>query len=84
MLEVERTATDAELKVAYRKAAMRCHPDRNPGDEAAEAEFKELNAAYDCLKDPQKRAAYDRFGHAAFENGGFSAAGAIWRPIISA
>lgn len=68
-LEVERTVSDGELKTAYRKAAMRWHPDRNPGDAAAEARFKELNAAYDCLKDPQKRAAYDRFGHAAFENG---------------
>jgi molecular chaperone DnaJ len=69
-LEVERSANDAELKSAYRKAAMKWHPDRNPGDAAAEARFKELNAAYDTLKDPQKRAAYDRFGHAAFENGG--------------
>lgn len=68
-LEVERTVSDGELKTAYRKAAMRWHPDRNPGDAAAETRFKELNAAYDCLKDPQKRAAYDRFGHAAFENG---------------
>ncbi len=70
-LEVERTANDGELKAAYRKAAMRWHPDRNPGDHEAEARFKELNAAYDTLKDPQKRAAYDRFGHSAFENGGF-------------
>lgn len=69
-LEVERTVSDGELKTAYRKAAMKWHPDRNPGDAAAEAKFKELNAAYDTLKDPQKRAAYDRFGHAAFEQGG--------------
>ncbi|GBD50857.1 molecular chaperone DnaJ [Methylopila sp. Yamaguchi] len=69
VLEVERTASDAELKAAYRKAAMRWHPDRNPGDHAAEAHFKEINAAYDCLKDADKRAAYDRFGHAAFEQG---------------
>lgn len=73
-LEVERSASDGELKVAYRKAAMRWHPDRNPGDHEAEANFKELNAAYDCLKDPQRRAAYDRFGHAAFENGGMGGA----------
>ncbi|MFD1705057.1 molecular chaperone DnaJ [Methylopila henanensis] len=75
ILEVERTATDAELKVAFRKSAMKWHPDRNPGDAAAEAKFKEVNAAYDCLKDPQKRAAYDRFGHAAFEQGGFGGGG---------
>ncbi|GLK57112.1 molecular chaperone DnaJ [Methylopila capsulata] len=75
VLEVERTASDAELKVAYRKAAMRWHPDRNPGDQAAEANFKEINAAYDCLKDADKRAAYDRFGHAAFEQGGMGGGG---------
>jgi len=75
VLEVERTAGDGELKAAYRKAAMRWHPDRNPGDAEAEARFKELNAAYDCLKDPQKRAAYDRFGHAAFEQGGMGGPG---------
>jgi molecular chaperone DnaJ len=69
-LGVSRTATEAELKAAFRKAAMQCHPDRNPGDKAAEAKFKDLNEAYQCLSDGQKRAAYDRFGHAAFENGG--------------
>ncbi|MFD1332536.1 molecular chaperone DnaJ [Methylopila musalis] len=70
VLEVERTVTEQELKVAFRKSAMRWHPDRNAGDPEAEARFKEVNAAYECLKDPQKRAAYDRFGHAAFEQGG--------------
>src|SRR5579871_548976 len=59
-----------EIKKAFRKLAMDHHPDRNPGDKQAEHKFKELNEAYDVLKDEQKRAAYDRFGHAAFENGG--------------
>ena len=70
VLSVTRTASDGELKSAFRKAAMVCHPDRNPGDAAAETKFKELNEAYQVLSDGQKRAAYDRFGHAAFENGG--------------
>jgi len=70
ILGVEKTASEAELKSAFRKAAMVHHPDKNPGDKAAEAKFKELNEAYQTLSDAQKRAAYDRFGHAAFENGG--------------
>lgn len=70
LLGVSRTATEAELKSAFRKLAMKHHPDKNPGDHAAEAKFKELNEAYQVLSDQQKRAAYDRFGHAAFENGG--------------
>src|SRR5258708_4163375 len=70
ILEVTRTATDGELKASYRKLAMKWHPDRNPGDKDCEAHFKEINEAYDVLKDEQKRAAYDRFGHAAFEQGG--------------
>jgi molecular chaperone DnaJ len=69
-LEVARDAGADELKKAFRKLAMQYHPDRNPGDKQAEARFKELNEAYDVLKDDQKRAAYDRFGHAAFEQGG--------------
>src|SRR5690606_21575494 len=69
-LEVERTVTEAGLKSAFRKLAMVCHPDRNPGDSAAEERFKEINEAYEVLKDGDKRAAYDRFGHAAFEQGG--------------
>lgn len=69
-LGVARTATDSEMKAAFRKAAMGCHPDRHPGDKTAEARFKEINEAYQTLTDGQKRAAYDRFGHAAFENGG--------------
>ncbi|MDR3407484.1 MAG: molecular chaperone DnaJ [Methylovirgula sp.] len=69
-LGVTRTCTEVELKSAFRKAAMQFHPDRNPGDKTCEVKFKEVNEAYQCLCDPQKRAAYDRFGHAAFEQGG--------------
>jgi molecular chaperone DnaJ len=74
-LECQKGATADVLKSAYRKLAMRFHPDKNPGDHTAEIKFKEINEAYDVLKDDQKRAAYDRFGHAAFE-GGMGAAGA--------
>jgi molecular chaperone DnaJ len=70
MLGVARTCTEVELKSAFRKAAMQFHPDRNPDDKTCEVKFKEVNEAYQCLSDPQKRAAYDRFGHAAFEQGG--------------
>ncbi len=68
-LEVSRDADGGTLKSAYRKMAMKYHPDRNPGDPECEARFKAINEAYDCLKDPQKRAAYDRFGHEAFTQG---------------
>jgi molecular chaperone DnaJ len=61
-----------ELKSAFRKAAMQCHPDRHPGDKQAETRFKELNEAYQHLSDAQKRAAYDRYGHAAFDQSGMS------------
>ncbi len=70
VLGVSRTVTEVEMKSAFRKAAMQCHPDRHPGDKQAEARFKELNEAYQHLSDPQKRAAYDRYGHAAFEQSG--------------
>src|SRR5690242_21961875 len=69
LLGVSKGAGAEDLKRAYRKLAMQWHPDRNPGDKAAEQKFKDINEAYDILKDDQKRAAYDRFGHAAFENG---------------
>ena len=76
VLGVTRTAKDVEIKAAFRKLAMQHHPDRNPGDKECEHRFKELNEAYDVLKDGDKRAAYDRFGHAAFEQGiGAGAAG---------
>src|ERR1700728_4197237 len=68
-LECQKSATVETLKGAYRKLAMQFHPDRNPGDASAEVKFKEISEAYDVLKDDQKRAAYDRFGHAAFEAG---------------
>ena len=73
-LSVERTASDSDIKAAFRKQAMQWHPDRNPGDNDAEHRFKEINEAYEILKDADKRAAYDRFGHAAFEHGGMGAA----------
>ncbi|WP_032113040.1 molecular chaperone DnaJ [Candidatus Paracaedibacter symbiosus] len=67
LLSIARTASADEIKKAYRKLAMKYHPDRNPGDKAAEEKFKEATEAYDVLKDEQKKAAYDRFGHAAFD-----------------
>ncbi len=70
VLGVERGASSAEIKAAYRKLAMKYHPDRNPDDDGAEHKFKEINEAYDVLKDEQKRAAYDQFGHAAFDGAG--------------
>ncbi len=82
ILAVERNASEQDLKSAFRKLAKDHHPDRNPGDKDAEQKFKELNEAYEVLKDPQKRAAYDRFGHAAFEGGmgGRGAGGAGFGP----
>src|SRR4030088_1336575 len=68
-LEVERNADESRLKAAFRKLAMKWHPDKNPGDASSELRFKEINEAYEVLKDGDKRAAYDRFGHAAFDQG---------------
>ena len=70
LLGVDRSCDEKALKSAFRKMAMQYHPDRNPGDKLSEAKFKEIGEAYEVLKDPQKRAAYDQFGHAAFEQGG--------------
>lgn len=72
VLNVERNASDIDLKKAYRKLALQFHPDRNPGDAAAEEMFKEAAEAYDVLSDPQKRQLYDRFGHQGLEGSGFS------------
>src|SRR3569833_1372252 len=69
ILGVDRSVDDSGLKSAFRRMAMKWHPDRNPGDKESELRFKEINEAYDVLKDEQKRAAYDRYGHAAFEHG---------------
>jgi molecular chaperone DnaJ len=69
VLGIKRGASDADIKAAFRRLAKELHPDRNPDDNTAEQKFKELNEAYEVLKDEQKRAAYDQFGHAAFEGG---------------
>src|SRR2546425_2460267 len=77
ILGVKRDADEEEIKKAYRKLAVKFHPDKNPGDKAAEESFKELGEAYEVLNDPQKRAAYDQYGHAAFDRraGGFGRGG---------
>src|SRR5260370_30488809 len=67
VLGVERSANEEEIKKAYRKLAVKYHPDKNPGDKSAEEKFKELGEAYEALNDPQTRAAYDQYGHAAFD-----------------
>ena len=77
VLGVEKTASDEEIKKAYRKLAMKYHPDHNPGDKEAEAKFKEAGEAYAVLSDKEKRAQYDQFGHAAFDQtaGGYGYGG---------
>src|SRR5664279_2773501 len=76
VLTVERGASGDEVKRAYRKLAVKFHPDKNPNDPHAEEQFKELGEAYDVLIDPDKRSAYDRFGHAAFAQGAGARGGA--------
>jgi molecular chaperone DnaJ len=91
ILMVERTASDEEIKKSYRKLAVKFHPDKNPGDKAAEEKFKELSEAYEALSDPQKKAAYDQYGHAAFDprarrgfgGGGFHDPFEIFREVFS-
>ena len=87
VLGVAKTATADEIKSAYRKLAMKYHPDRNPGDKAAEEKFKEAAEAYDVLHDPDKRQRYDQFGHQAFANGqggGYGPGGMSMDDIFSA
>ena len=69
LLGVDRNASDSEIKKAYRKLAVKFHPDKNPGDNSAEEKFKEISSAFEILKDPDKRRKYDQFGHDAFRGG---------------
>src|SRR5271155_4932197 len=89
VLSVERTVEIEEIKKSYRRLAIKYHPDKNPGDKAAEERFKELGEAYEALSDPQKRAAYDQFGHAPFDprarggrGGGFHDPTDIFREVF--
>src|SRR5579859_3234510 len=83
VLEIQKGAGEEEIKKAYRKMAVKYHPDKNPGDKTAEEKFKELGEAYEVLSDPQKRAAYDQYGHAAFDrrSGGFGRTGGFHDPF---
>ena len=80
---MSKNATPEELKKAYRKLALQYHPDRNPGDKEAEEKFKEAAEAYDVLSNPDKKARYDQFGHAAFEGGAGGAGGMNMNDIFS-
>src|SRR5215475_9200387 len=83
VLGAEKGASEEEIKKAYRKLAVKYHPDKNPGDKSAEEKFKELGEAYEVLSDPQKRALYDQYGHAAFDrrSGGFGRTGGFHDPF---
>src|ERR1044072_3814004 len=82
VLGVDRSAGEEEIKRAYRKLAVKHHPDKNPGDKTAEEKFKELGEAYEVLNDAEKRALYDHYGHAAFDRrSGFSRAGGFHDPF---
>ena len=78
LLGVAKSATAEEIKNAYRRQALKYHPDENPGDKSAEAQFKAINEAYEALSDSQKRAAYDRFGHEGLSGAAGAGAGAQW------
>src|SRR5437773_2075488 len=87
VLAVDRSAGEEDIKKAYRKLALKYHPDKNPGDKAAEEAFKEIGEAYEALSDPQKRAAYDQYGHAAFDprmrrGGGFHDPFELFREVF--
>jgi molecular chaperone DnaJ len=84
ILGVSKTAEEREIKKAYKRLAMKYHPDRNQGDKEAEAKFKEIKEAYEILTDAQKRAAYDQYGHAAFEQGGMGGGGGFGGGATSA
>src|SRR5258705_705213 len=84
VLGVDRSAENEEIKKAYRKLAVKFHPDKNPGDKTSEDKFKEIGEAYEALSDPQKRAAYDQYGHAAFDprmRGGRGGGGGFHHPF---
>src|SRR5438132_14136294 len=93
VLSVERTGTEEDIKKAYRKLAVKYHPDKNPGDKTAEEKFKEIGEAYEALSDAQRRAAYDQYGHSAFDprsrgfrpgGGGFHDPFEIFREVFGA
>ena len=83
VLGITRAASDQDIKAAFRRLAKECHPDTCNGDTTSEKRFKEVNEAYEVLKDADKRAAYDRFGHAAFEHGGPGPAGGFGADFAS-